>query len=94
MDLRALAVPRHGTPEWEIDMGRYVYEYQGTFGVATPPQGLDPNYRGGYHGGRTVANATEAAYGTYRDIHLPELGPAYPAPELPRPEPVTPLLTW
>ena len=75
-------------------MGKYVYEYQGMYGVATPPQGLDPNYRGGYRGGRMAGNATEAEYGTYRSIHLPELGPAYPAPELPRAEPPTPLLTW
>ena len=66
-------------------MTRYVYDYQGMYGIPTAPEGLDPNYRGGYHGSRMTGGPMLAAYGDYREHHLDELGPAFGATQIPRP---------
>jgi hypothetical protein len=64
-------------------MARYVYDYQGMYGVPLPPDGLDPNHRDGYRGERMVGGPRLAAYGEYRERHRDELGPPPHAPALP-----------
>ena len=64
-------------------MARFVYDYQGIYGVPTPPHGMDPNYRDGYHGERMVGGPGLAAYGEYRERHQSDLGPQPGSLELP-----------
>lgn len=50
-------------------MARYTDEYEGITGGFRPPRGLDPNYRGGYHGMRMEGGPEQAEYGRYRLRH-------------------------
>jgi hypothetical protein len=71
-------------------MSSYVYEYRGTYGVPMPSEGMDPNYRDGYHGERMEGGPRLAAYGEYRERHLDDLGPQPHAPALPPGEEMPP----
>lgn len=75
-------------------MARYIYDYQGMYGVPLPTDGMDPNFRGGYHGLRMEGGPRVAAYGEYRARHRSDLGPQPGSPELPPGDRVEKLPNW
>lgn len=54
-------------------MTRYEREFEGISSDAVPPEGQDPNFRGGYHGMRMNARNGQAAYGAHRLVRRADL---------------------
>ncbi|HUE97507.1 MAG TPA: hypothetical protein VMN39_12675 [Longimicrobiaceae bacterium] len=50
-------------------MARYEYEFKGITARFVEPEGMDPNYRGGYRGMRMQGREGRAPYGSHRLTH-------------------------